>query len=99
MVQEDKFDGILLSIAQECTGGVQVNRIICGEYTRHFWFPAVVKNIWISFTQEMLDVIFSFLARKTDFYTGGGEGAAEQLVLEKFKKHGKKVIWHLFIFT
>jgi len=38
----------------------------------------------------MLDVIFSFLARKTDFYTGGGEGAAEQLVLEKFKKHGKK---------
>merc|ERR1711874_929098 len=40
--------------------------------------------------QEMLDVIFSFLARKTDFYTGGGEGAAETLVLEKFKKHGKK---------
>jgi len=57
----DKFDGILLSIAQECTGGVP----------------------------EMMDVIFSFLARKTDFYTGGDEGAAEKLVLEKFKKHGK----------
>ena len=87
----DKFDGVLLSIAQECEGGVQ----------------------------EMLDVIFSFLARKTDFYTGGGEDAAEKLVtaaltsicvichnlklkfssapitisanqvIEKYKKHGK----------
>lgn len=37
----------------------------------------------------MLDVIFSFLARKTDFYTGGGEGAAEKLVLEKYRNHGK----------
>ena len=56
----EKFDGILLSIAQECDGGVQ----------------------------EMLDIIFNFLARKTDFYTGGGEGSAEKLVLDKFRKHG-----------
>jgi len=51
---------VLLSIAQECQGGVQ----------------------------EMLDVIFSFLARKTDFYTGGEDGAAEKLVLDKYRKHG-----------
>jgi hypothetical protein len=56
----DKFDGVLLSIAQECEGGVQ----------------------------EMLDIIFSFLARKTDFYTGSTESAAENLLLEKFRKHG-----------
>ena len=37
----------------------------------------------------MLDVIFSFLARKTDFYTGGGDGAAEKLVLDKYRNHGK----------
>jgi len=57
----EKFDGVLLGIAQECEGGVQ----------------------------EMLDVIFSFLARKTDFYTGGEEGSAQTLVLDKYKKHGQ----------
>ena len=56
----EKFDGLLLSMAQECEGGVQ----------------------------EMLDVIFSFLARKTDFYTSGMEETAEKLVLEKYRKHG-----------
>jgi len=57
----DRFDGILLSIAQECEGGVQ----------------------------EMMDIVFSFLARKTDFYTGGSHDAAEKLVMEKFRKHGE----------
>ena len=38
--------------------------------------------------QEMLDVIFSFLARKTDFYTSGLEdGKAEKLIKAAFKKH------------
>lgn len=36
---------------------------------------------------ELLDTIFSFLARKTDFYTGGEKGKAQRLILEKFKKH------------
>lgn len=42
--------------------------------------------------QDLLDTIFSFLARKTDFYTGGGEGAAEKLVMSKFKKHEASAI-------
>ena len=29
---------------------------------------------------EMLDLIFGFLARKTDFYTGGKDGEALQMV-------------------
>ena len=38
--------------------------------------------------QEMLDVIFGFLARKTDFYTSGLEdGKAEKLINDAFKKH------------
>ncbi|XP_054264414.1 nuclear migration protein nudC [Macrosteles quadrilineatus] len=36
---------------------------------------------------ELLETIFSFLARKTDFYTGAGEAAAESLVMSTFKKH------------
>ncbi|XP_069669030.1 nuclear migration protein nudC [Periplaneta americana] len=42
--------------------------------------------------QELLDTIFSFLARKTDFYTGGGEGAGEKLVMAKFRKYEKQAL-------
>ena len=36
----------------------------------------------------MLDVIFGFLARKTDFYTSGLEdGKADKLINQAFKKH------------
>ena len=57
----ERFDGLLLSMAHDCTeGGVQ----------------------------EMIDLIFSFLARKTDFYTTGLEdGKAEKLIRDAFAKH------------
>ena len=42
--------------------------------------------------QELLDTIFSFLARKTDFYTGGGDGAGEKLVMSKFRKYEKQAL-------
>ena len=37
------------------------------------------------FTLQMLDIVFSFLSRKTDFYTGGTKGAAQKVSL-KYKK-------------
>jgi hypothetical protein len=36
---------------------------------------------------DVLDTLFSFLARKTDFYTGGPKGQAMNMVVEKFKKY------------
>lgn len=36
---------------------------------------------------QFLDTFFGFLARKTDFYTGGDEGAAFNLVKSAFDKH------------
>lgn len=56
---EEKFDGIFLSLAHQMEGGVP----------------------------QLLDTLFSFLARKTDFYTGGGPGVAEKMLMEKFRLH------------
>lgn len=38
---------------------------------------------------EFLDTFFGFLARKTDFYTGGEEGSAFQMVKSSFDKHSE----------
>ncbi|XP_053396977.1 nuclear migration protein nudC-like isoform X3 [Mercenaria mercenaria] len=41
---------------------------------------------------ELLEKLFSFLARKTDFYTGGQKGESEKMVLSKFKKFEKMAL-------
>ncbi|XP_069140926.1 nuclear migration protein nudC-like [Argopecten irradians] len=61
MGDPERFDGMLLAMAQQCEGGVK----------------------------EILDCLFSFLSRKTDFYTGGKEGLAEEIVMSVFKKYQK----------
>ncbi|XP_048766845.1 nuclear migration protein nudC-like isoform X3 [Ostrea edulis] len=38
---------------------------------------------------ELLDCLFSFLVRKTDYYTGGSPGQAERMLMEHFKKYEK----------
>ncbi|XP_046848801.1 nuclear migration protein nudC-like [Xenia sp. Carnegie-2017] len=42
--------------------------------------------------QELLDVFFGFLGRKTDFFTGANRGQAEKIILDKFKEHEKKAV-------
>lgn len=54
--QQEKFDGVLFSLASEHPGGAL----------------------------DLLDTVFSFLARKTDFFVGAGEDHARKILLEKF---------------
>uniref|UniRef100_A0A1I7X8C6 Nuclear migration protein nudC n=1 Tax=Heterorhabditis bacteriophora TaxID=37862 RepID=A0A1I7X8C6_HETBA len=64
MTDMDKYDTVLLSLAQQMRGGVP----------------------------ELFDVIFSFLSRKTDFYTGAGLDEAKAMVLSAFDKHSQEAI-------
>uniref|UniRef100_A0A915L5Z8 Nuclear migration protein nudC n=1 Tax=Romanomermis culicivorax TaxID=13658 RepID=A0A915L5Z8_ROMCU len=41
---------------------------------------------------QLLDVLFDFLSRKTDFFTGGESGAAEKMLMSSFKKYEEKAL-------
>lgn len=57
----EKYDGILLGLAQQMEGGVP----------------------------QLFDVLFGFLSRKTDFYTGAGLDEAKKMLLTAFDKHSE----------
>ncbi|KAJ8598092.1 hypothetical protein CTAYLR_005569 [Chrysophaeum taylorii] len=57
MLEEERFDGLLLNLAQQCQG-----------------------------IDPLLDTLFSFLRRKTDFYQGEGDMARKKVV-RMFEKH------------
>uniref|UniRef100_A0A915Q2U0 Nuclear migration protein nudC n=1 Tax=Setaria digitata TaxID=48799 RepID=A0A915Q2U0_9BILA len=61
MDEVGKYDGVLLSLAQQMEGGVP----------------------------QLLDILFGFLSRKTDFYTGADVAKAREMVLKAFDKHSE----------
>jgi hypothetical protein len=58
MADDDRFDGMFLTVAQQAQG-----------------------------IEPLLDLLFSFLRRKTDFFTGASTEKIESLVLNVVKKH------------
>jgi len=64
---DEKFDAVLLSLAQQHACGVP----------------------------ELIDTIFSFFQRKTDFFTGGKPGEARDMLLRSFSKFEARAVEEL----
>ncbi|XP_070492271.1 nuclear migration protein nudC [Chironomus tepperi] len=62
--REERFDGLLFSLAEQHPSGVL----------------------------DLLQTIAGFLARKTDFFTGGDDGEWEKVLINTFKKEGAQAI-------
>ena len=59
-MNEEKYDGVFLGIAQQCQG-----------------------------IEPLLESLFSFLRRKTDFYVGASPAKVEELVLKIVRKQAE----------
>jgi hypothetical protein len=79
---EEKFDGMLFTLAQQHTGGIKSVKFTFKNKNIYFQ----VSNL--SF-QKVLETIFSFLARKTDFFVGGAPGVAKGVIDDCFNKYDK----------
>ena len=58
MLEDERFDGMLLNFAQQCQG-----------------------------IEPLLDTLFSFMRRKTDFFRSGDDEKAKNMVLKMLEKH------------
>ena len=94
----DRFDGVLLgkSIIEDQINSTLKHRYkiipqiikLCNREPETIYLILGVAQDCEGGVQEMLDVIFGFLARKTDFYASGLEdGKAKDLIDAAFKKH------------
>ena len=79
--QEERFDGFLLSIAQQHTGGVTEAscQFCCLERLRSGWLNLHAHPP--THPPQLLDTFFSFLRRKTDFFTGAERGRAREVTI------------------
>lgn len=73
--REERFDGILFSLAEQHKAGVlDVSFAKIAKYWK-------IKNhdFQFFFKLQLLQTIAGFLARKTDFFTGGDDGEWEKV--------------------
>ena len=83
---EDRFDGLLLRLAEEHTeGGIkEVSRERSGvpaqaRTGRRAKDALYLEMLHVSMSLQLLHTFFGFLRRKTDFYTGVNRGEAEKV--------------------
>lgn len=74
MAQEDeKFDALFLSIAQQHPGGPIKVKLQQKSFQLKYY------SIKSDVSLQLLETFVNFLGRKTDFFTGGDEGAWEKV--------------------
>ena len=79
MAGSDRYDGVLLSLAQQMQGGVPELFDVL--------FAFLARFVTYTLTFESSNVF-----RKTDFYSGAGLEEARGLVMKAFEKHGADAI-------